>query len=186
MTKRGYDVLLVDFEGVLRHWPADDVAIERDCGRPDGAIRAVAFAPDLIRPAITGTLSDDGAGGSRNAWRSGIPVRVRNRPPGVGDECDVPARSRSPRARPGRLLRRGREFQRDRSAKPDRRIYHRAITLAGSTVERVLYVDDSHDNVEAAIAAGIRGHRFDGVAALVDFLEHNEALSSRATTTGRA
>jgi putative hydrolase of the HAD superfamily len=46
-------------------------------------------------------------------------------------------------------------------AKPDRRFFARA--LAGAAPERVLFVDDRLDNVEAARELGIRAVRCDGV-----------------------
>jgi putative hydrolase of the HAD superfamily len=42
-------------------------------------------------------------------------------------------------------------------AKPDRRIYEIAAERAGVPVERCLFVDDSAENVEAAVALGMTG-----------------------------
>lgn len=45
-------------------------------------------------------------------------------------------------------------------AKPDPRIYRLAAELAGTPVERCLFVDDGEENVEAAAALGMRAVRF--------------------------
>src|SRR5262245_21843367 len=58
--------LLCDIDGVLRHWDwaaVDD--LERELGAPAGAVRAAAFAPERLLPAITGRITDE-------EWRAGI------------------------------------------------------------------------------------------------------------------
>ena len=45
-------------------------------------------------------------------------------------------------------------------AKPDPEIYHRLLRRYGLTAGRTLFVDDAEDNVRAARAVGLCGHRF--------------------------
>jgi len=51
--------------------------------------------------------------------------------------------------------------------KPDRKIYEQALEVAGSPPEKVLYIDDSQENVDAAAQLGIRSHRFRDKKALI-------------------
>lgn len=46
--------LLIDLDGVIRRWAADDASLELRHGLPTDSIRKVAFAPDYLTPAITG------------------------------------------------------------------------------------------------------------------------------------
>ena len=51
--------LLIDLDGVIRLWPAtQDADAEIAVGLPDGAIKRVAFAADLLLPAITEQQSE--------------------------------------------------------------------------------------------------------------------------------
>ena len=52
-------VLLVDLDGVIRHWQISDEAIESVHGLPSGSIRRAAFLPHLVNPAITGKVTDE-------------------------------------------------------------------------------------------------------------------------------
>ena len=48
----------------------------------------------------------------------------------------------------------------ERLLKPDRRIYELLCSRHGLTPAHCLFIDDSHPNVEAARAVGMRGHHF--------------------------
>src|SRR2546430_1558963 len=62
----GWRALLCDIDGVLRHWDWSAVdELERQLGAPAGALRAAAFAPERLLPAITGEVTDE-------QWRVGI------------------------------------------------------------------------------------------------------------------
>jgi putative hydrolase of the HAD superfamily len=51
--------LLVDLDGVLRRWdPAVAAEVERDHGLAPGVLAATAMGWDLLRPAVTGELTD--------------------------------------------------------------------------------------------------------------------------------
>jgi putative hydrolase of the HAD superfamily len=46
--------------------------------------------------------------------------------------------------------------------KPDAAIYNRALDILGRPAERVLFIDDRPENVDAAVGVGIKGIRFTG------------------------
>jgi putative hydrolase of the HAD superfamily len=50
--------------------------------------------------------------------------------------------------------------------KPDPAIYKRALDILGRPPERILFIDDREENVAGALAAGIKGLRFDGAEGL--------------------
>jgi putative hydrolase of the HAD superfamily len=52
-------------------------------------------------------------------------------------------------------------------AKPDARIYHRALESLGAPPDETLFVDDRVANVESARAVGLHAHHFSGHDALV-------------------
>ncbi len=50
--------------------------------------------------------------------------------------------------------------------KPDPAIYRRALDILGSSPERTLFIDDRQENVDGAVAAGMKAIRFTGAEAL--------------------
>jgi putative hydrolase of the HAD superfamily len=50
--------------------------------------------------------------------------------------------------------------------KPGVAIYNRAIDILGGPAERILFIDDRPENVEGALAAGMKAVRFQGAASL--------------------
>jgi putative hydrolase of the HAD superfamily len=50
--------------------------------------------------------------------------------------------------------------------KPDLAIYKRAVDILGRSPERILFIDDREENVDGAIAVGMKGIRFSGAEAL--------------------
>jgi|SRR5580698_473190 putative hydrolase of the HAD superfamily len=50
--------------------------------------------------------------------------------------------------------------------KPDVAIYKRALDILGRPGERVLFIDDREENVAGALAAGMKGIRFQGAESL--------------------
>lgn len=180
---RGFDAVLCDLDGVIRHWP-DAAGIERAHGLPPGAVAAAAFRPERLNPAITGRVSDE-------QWRAGVALDL-------GRACGSPARAQAAVAawsalEPAAddqvvaLLRRARrhltvalvsnattrlESDLARSgldgvadmvissarlgvAKPDPRFYALAAGRAGVPARRCLFVDDTPANAAAAAAAGM-------------------------------
>jgi putative hydrolase of the HAD superfamily len=60
--------------------------------------------------------------------------------------------------------------------KPDVAIYRRALDILGSDPQRTLFIDDRQENVEGAVAAGMRAVRFTGAEALRGELERLRVL----------
>lgn len=58
--------VVLDLDGVLRHFPADvEAGLCAAAGLPAGTVLATAFAPDRLGPAVTGAVTDE-------AWRSAV------------------------------------------------------------------------------------------------------------------
>ena len=200
--------LLVDFDGVLRRWSADDAQIEQRCGLPTGAIRRVAFSPNLLLPAITGAVSDE-------AWRQGAATELQKQYPdssayeaiaqwsSAAGEVDSEVMAVLSRCRPGlrlilatnattrladdlRSLDLSNYFYEVansselKATKPSIEYFRAALSRAGARADEALFVDDTHSNVEAAAAIGILAHHFTGHEALSQFLGEAGALSENA------
>jgi len=203
--------VLIDLDGVLRRWDADDVALERDCGLPPGAIREVAFAPDLIRPALTGAVAD-------GVWRDRIADRLRSRHPGadveravslwssgcgevdervlallrrVRPECKVVLVTNATTRLRSDLERLGLPDELDHvvnsaevgTAKPDPAIFEAALRAAGTAAAEALFVDDLPVHVRAAERLGCRGHVFRGADGLADRLVEVGLLPTDAVSS---
>lgn len=180
--------LLVDLDGVLRLWPRTDANVEGSHGLPDGAIRATAFAPELILEAIEGRISDE-------AWRLTVESRLLQKYPKAAVASAVRAWS-VPVGRVNEpvlnLVRQARRqvpvvlitnatsrLNRDlaalklltefdaiinssvvQAAKPSAIIYAEALAAAQVTAAEALFVDDQAVNVTAAAKLGIHAHHF--------------------------
>lgn len=197
--------LLLDFDGVLRSWETQyDIRAEQATGISAERIRRVAFEPELLKSAITGTLSDE-------QWRAEVVVRLqRSYPP-----LDAAEAVRLWSASPGRidpavleLVQRCRNkvvvvlvtnatsrLPRDLerlglsdtfdavvnssevgAAKPDAQIYVAALEAAGVPAAASLFVDDSPGHVEGARRVGVIGHLYRGEEQLERFLRQHSVL----------
>ncbi|WP_200211906.1 HAD family hydrolase [Micromonospora coerulea] len=82
MARERATALLVDFDGVLRHWdPAVAAGVERDYGLPDGVLGEIAMSWGLLQPVLTGKVS-------HAEWMTSVAEALT---PSVGD----PARARA-------------------------------------------------------------------------------------------
>ncbi|UYK85934.1 HAD-IA family hydrolase [Xanthomonas sacchari] len=187
--------LLVDMDGVLRLWPDDDAALERAHGVPPGSLRAVAFAPALLEPAIRGTTSDA-------QWLAEVAARIAALAPDANVAALVAAWSAPTTARLNQpvlaLLHEVRQrlpvvllsnatsrLSHDLRAlgladafdavvnssevgaiKPEPAIFLHALAQLGMAADEVLFVDDTAVHVEAARALGLRAERYVGIDAL--------------------
>ncbi|WP_184446983.1 HAD-IA family hydrolase [Xanthomonas sp. 3498] len=199
--------LLVDMDGVLRLWPDDDAALERAHGVLPGSLRAVAFAPALLEPAIRGTTSDA-------QWLAEVAGRIAALVPEADAPALVAAWSAPTAARLNQpvlaLLRDVRQrmpvvllsnatsrLPRDLDAlgiadafdavvnssevgaiKPEPAIFLHALAQLGMAADQVLFVDDTAANIEAARALGLRAERYVGAAALRAWLLAQGALGN--------
>ena len=181
-----FDVVLFDFDGVIRHFQTSRVpAIEEAAGLPAGSIRAAAFADDLLIQATTGVITDE-------VWREQIAARLAGAYPGSAAAEAVREWSasigtideamleivRACRARhkiglitnatsrlPGDMDVLGVSGEFDLvvnssvvgAVKPDRRIFDHAIHELGSTHERAVFIDDTPGHVEAAVGYSLTG-----------------------------
>ena len=193
--------LLVDFDGVLRRWPADDAAVEARFSRPAGAIREVAFEPGLLQMVVTGRISDE-------QWRAATARELQARYPltradaavaAWSEPCgevneDVLALVRRVRVAapvvlvtnatsrlPADLWQLGLEMELDAVinssevgiAKPEPGIYAAALDTVRASARDVVYVDDSERNVAAARQLGIHAHCFRDAAEMNAFLRQH-------------
>jgi putative hydrolase of the HAD superfamily len=183
------DVLLLDLDGVVRVWDPQGVAeAERLAGLPAGAIRGVAFARDLLHPAITGRVRDE-------QWRRQIVERLRaafpeadgeravalwSEPAGAVDRAALEVVRACRRRVPVVLVtnatsRLERDLERlgltgefdhvvNSSAvgwiKPQGEIFEAALGMARVSPPRALFVDVTAENVAAAAGFGIRAHLY--------------------------
>lgn len=186
--------VLIDLDGVLRRWGADDAEVERACGLPAGALREVAFGPDLLQAVITGAIADAD-------WRDRIADDLRSHFAGADvdravsrwssgcGEVDDGVLALLRRIRPKATLvlvtkattrlrsdleRLGLLHELDHvinsaelgSAKPERAIFDAALRVAGVSAAEALFVDDQPVNVRAAEQLGCTAHLFRGAEAL--------------------
>ncbi|CAN5550763.1 hypothetical protein BH09CHL1_BH09CHL1_22760 [soil metagenome] len=198
-----FDVVMFDFDGVLRHFQRERVGpIEQAAGLPAGAIRSAAFAEDLLSQAVTGAITDE-------QWRELVAQRLQEAYPasdaatavhewsaGIGAidvemlaiirECRVKTRvvllsnatSRLPTDM--RILGVDGEFDLIVNssvvgvAKPDPRIIEYVIAKVNTSAERTIFIDDTIEHVDSANSVGI--------TAFVH--ESNEANRSRLIELG--
>ena len=64
-----YEAILVDLDGVIRHWKPSDESIETAFSLPAGSIRRAAFSPEIVDLAITGAIADE-------EWRERIAEKL--------------------------------------------------------------------------------------------------------------
>lgn len=198
--------VLIDFDGVLRGWPANDHLLEDSFGLTRGAIRDAAFEPELLLQATTGRLSDE-------QWRSKIARQLLDLHEGADVRAAVAQWSGTPgeidhellaalRLLKGRLLlglltnatsRLPQDLQaldlqdffdgvfnssEIGHAKPDPRIFRAAMECFRTHPHQVLYFDDSAANVRAAAQLGIQAVLYAGTASLRDALSRHGVLLS--------
>lgn len=187
--------LLIDLDGVLRVWPQAHVPYADQMPELSAeVVGQVAFAPELLLPAITGRISDED-------WRAAIvhtlgkqfphvnaahAVRVWSTPCGMIDPEVLALVQACQRNVPVVLLTNATSRLPDdlerlsiatafdhiiNSAvvgfcKPDPAIFAAALEMLDLSASTVFYVDDSPGHVAAASQLGIVGHVYQGVALL--------------------
>ncbi|HVH34120.1 MAG TPA: HAD-IA family hydrolase [Tahibacter sp.] len=196
--------LLIDFDGVLRRWPADDAALERDHGLPRGSLREAAFDPRLLAALVEGRIDDA-------AWRTQVALVLRDRHPaadvagavaqwsaGIGeidrellaalDDCRVQRRvlvsNGSTRLRSDLAAHGLTDYfhavvnsSEIGIAKPAAAFFAAALEAAGVRADHAVFIDDSAGHVAAAEALGLRAHRYLDVAGLHAFLRDGGLLT---------
>jgi len=201
-----YRALLIDLDGVIRRWTIPNDVIETECNLPVGAIFKIAFSPEHLAPAITGLVTDDvwrariTAQLARDHHGSAAEEAVArwSAPNGdidadtlaLLDRCNAHLRVVLVTNATSRLTQDLRALGiADRFhaivnssdigvAKPAQEFYRIALEHAGVAADHALFVDDSLPNVQAAMAYGIRAHRFIGHLECAAFLESSGVLRS--------
>lgn len=185
--------LLVDMDGVLRHW--ENVAgVDTALGLDPGTFVAVAMAEDSVRRANDGTLTHD-------QWRAEVSARLaadhgcdpdavqaawRDDAFSIDDEVVGLLRALKGTGVPVACVSNATtNLAADLEAsgiadcfdhvvsssdvrvmKPDAAIYQHAVELVGVPAASCLFVDDRRANVVGALAAGLPACRFTTVARL--------------------
>ncbi|MEM7800693.1 MAG: HAD-IA family hydrolase [Chloroflexota bacterium] len=179
--------LFIDFDGVIRIWPKEDVTrAEQMAGLPSGSLFKAAFAPERLHLAITGKWTDE-------VWRKQVAEDLRaaypeadgalavqewSKPSGEIDQkvlafvqrCrqQIPvtlvtnATSRLPYDLEALGLSKAFDHIVNSSDigffKPQPEIYQHALDQVGVPAENALFVDDKAENVDAAVQLGLNGH----------------------------
>ncbi|MFJ4714067.1 HAD family hydrolase [Streptomyces sp. NPDC088785] len=189
---RPFDAVLCDVDNVIRFYDSGRVAeLERQAGLPEGGTAEVAFAPEVDLPLMRGEITLGQWVESIVAALAGRvpPERARELGRALAAspfraDARVVALLRRVRAAgvPLVLVTNATVRLEDDLAemgltgladhvvssarlgvvKPDPKIYEIAASLAGAAFERCLFVDDTVENVEAAVALGMTGVHFRG------------------------
>jgi putative hydrolase of the HAD superfamily len=187
--------ILIDLDGVLRVWnPANDLEAEQASDLPSGAIWKAAFSSDLLLPAITGQISDDG-------WRRQVTDRLRFGYPNadvdkavrlwsascgeVNQEVLEVIRACRKKVRVALItnatsrlpldlgrLKLTNEFDHIINSsevgyvKPQAEIFYAGLGAVGVSAQECLFVDDNAEHVAAASRLGLVGHVYVGLGHL--------------------
>ncbi|MEL6181636.1 MAG: HAD-IA family hydrolase [Myxococcota bacterium] len=196
------DFVLLDLDGVLRHWDPTHVAqAERERGVAVGTMYAQAFAPEQLEPAIRGVvthqawqasveaalvdaLGADVAHHLVEAWRT-CPfemdrslyqaVRTLASPRGLVLVTNATTALGDDLRRAGF----GEAFDAvfNSSAmgvvKPSGEFFERVLSALAREASDVVYVDDTKVNVSAARELGIRAHRHRTPEGTLEFLRQS-------------
>jgi putative hydrolase of the HAD superfamily len=182
--------LLIDLDGVIRHWSADDPGFLDRFGVCLAEIKRTAFSESLLLPAITGQITDE-------EWRKKIALQLLSDGFYRAEEA-VSAWSEGAGGVDHRLLARVQSLRhklkvvlvtnattrlekdlaalglsesfdevinssRVGFAKPSQEVFQAALDCVGVEAAGALFVDDTLANVTAAQALGIASHHFQGL-----------------------
>ncbi|WP_420036195.1 HAD-IA family hydrolase [Streptomyces sp. cg28] len=206
-TDRPFDAVLCDVDNVIRFYDSGPLAeLERAAGLAEGSTARVAFAPEVDLPLMRGEIGLGQWVESIVAGFAGRVPRERARELGraLADspfraDAEIVALLRRVRAAgvPLVLVTNATVRLEDDLAemgltgladhvvssarlgvvKPDRKIYEIAASLVDASFERCLFVDDTEENVEAALALGMTGVVYRELADLKAALGSLPALS---------
>jgi len=203
-----FEAILVDLDGVIRHWQSSDESIETAFSLPAGSIRKAAFSPEIVDLAITGAIADE-------EWRERIVEKLRcqsgaehareavalwTEQPGAIDQnvlsllkgCKssiklvlvTNATSRLPRDLQALGLlgffHAVVNSSQVGAKKPSEKIFRAALVQASTVPERALFIDDTPSNIGAATSLGILSHAFVSHIELSSFLRQAGVLRAEA------
>ncbi len=189
--------LLVDFDGVIRHWSNDDRSIEIKYSLPENSISSVAFSNELLVPAIRGYISDA-------VWRENISSRLARLHPESKARNAVTEWSKSTGAIDNDILElfgscagidlslvtnATSRLQSDLldhgivdafkhifnssqmgAIKPEPQFFTYVLEQLGSKSSETVFIDDAQENIKTAQYLGIESHQFTGIESLKMFL----------------
>jgi putative hydrolase of the HAD superfamily len=180
--------VIVDCDGVLRHWDAANgrvEAAETAAGLAPGTVLAAAFGPDLGSAAITGRLPyEDWVAAIRTAVGHHEPVDVFAAGLGEVDHAmvDLVRDVRAAGVPVAVLSNATTRFEADLAAlgldreldvvlntarlgvaKPDPDVFRLSLSRLGVSPAEVVFTDDHRPNVDAAAAVGITAIHFTGL-----------------------
>jgi putative hydrolase of the HAD superfamily len=209
-TTEKIEALIVDLDGVIRHWHDHDLeALAADLGLKPDELGAIAFEPELMADAMTGVLTYE-------EWGEEIGRRVSE-----GRECEAAAVAAgfaalgwaidqdtvellremraAGRAKLALFSNASTKLEADLEAcdlhvefdvvfnsarlgvaKPDPQAFLTVARMLDVPPEHCLFVDDRIPNVEGARQAGMQAEPFTGVAALRTVLERAGLLDAAA------
>lgn len=206
------DWLIVDFDGVLRHWDLvafGDFAAE--FGLEVADVASIAFAERLLDAAMVGRLSVEAwateigraAAEAHGTDADALAARFLSLPWSIDDEAVAVVRE----ARAGQRVRVAlfsnattaleehlgqcgldEDFDvvfnsaRLGMAKPDPAAFTHVAGLLGTSPARCLFVDDRADNVAGARAAGMRAERYASAGELRSLLEKEGMIGGAAAS----
>ena len=189
--------LLIDLDGVIRHWPQDDPSFVDRFGVSLAEIKRTAFLESLLLPAITGQVTDEewresialqleGEGFERakeavSAWSEGVGEvdhRLLERVQSLRHKLEVVLVTNATTRLEKDLAALGLSDSFDGVinssrigfAKPSQEVFQAALNCVGARAVEALFVDDTLANVKAAQALGIASHHFQGLAGFEDFV----------------
>lgn len=204
MTPTRLPALLLDFDGVLRQWPADDASNELDHGLPVGSIVRTARGVPAFQDALLGVVTDA-------QWRAQTAAALQQEFPDAPAAAAVQAWTNGIGVIDTRVLDVAREWRARGAvlallsnatfrlhadlaahgltavfdlvvsssglgiAKPDQGFFQHALQALGITAADALYVDDSAQNVHAAEEIGIRSWQFTSADAMRAWLSDQDA-----------
>jgi len=192
------NTILVDLDGVLRHWSNNTGCLENKYKLALGSIHTLAFSSKLLHPAIRGLISD-------TDWRDQIATQLAQAYPladthaaitewsdtcGEIDkktlkllsECKAQANIILTTNATSRLTLDLRKLEITHLfdaivnssdigfIKPEDAFFTHALKVAGADTSHVIFIDDTLDNVNKASTLGINSHHFKNVKALGSFL----------------
>lgn len=178
------DTIFIDFDGVIRLWSGKEIEdSEKLAGVAEGTLLSVAFSPKYLSPAIDGRITHEEwvtnvgseltekyqegiaqqllLGWSNASWEINLDLleQLKKHVP----HCKLVLVTNATTKLSADLEQSGLKSTLDivvNSAdigvfKPDVAFYHNALSKAGTTVQKSIFIDDSLSHIDTAISVGI-------------------------------
>ncbi|MDN3649949.1 HAD family hydrolase [Reinekea marina] len=178
------NTILIDFDGVIRHWSNEDINQKEDAlGLAPGTLASVAFDSKLLMPAITGQVSHEQWQGHVETKLSQLHnqqvakqlvafwsnakfkidydflAQLKARAPSAKIVLVTNATSRLPSDLAKAKLKNAFDVVINSSeigvAKPSLEFFSKTLSIVDTLIEQAVFIDDSLANVTAAQSLGI-------------------------------